>query len=594
LASTVEQIKERLTILDVVGMYIKVEKAGVNFKARCPFHHEKSPSFFLSPSRNTFYCFGCGAKGDIFEFVERFEGLDFLGSMKLLAEKAGVTISNERGDGGDEKKLLFEVLELATIFFEQNLEENEKAQAYLTERGLTEETIKKFRLGYAPASWRALSEHLVSKGVDLAIIEKAGLSKPGNHGAYDRFRGRIMFPIQDGSGRVVAYSGRIFDTTLEGEGVTPAKYVNSPETPLFHKSHILYGFDKAKEGIRKWTFAIVVEGQMDLLMSHQAGFTNTVALSGTALTEEQLTLLGRLTERLVLALDADVAGLSASGKSASLSLSKGFDVKVALLLGGKDPAEIVKEDPEHYKNNIRGAKHIIEFYLEVLKDKNPDPRSYKLSVTKAVLPFVLLVQNAVDRAHFIGVVALHMGVPQRAIEEELMKLRQAGLAHPQKEVVLKVAQEAEIEKAVLLRKDRILLHLLGLLVSRKKGNEELYEKTLSEIELLIGKETLTPYFEGKILEEASFTAELMNDTRELSHIVKQLTEELALEGMKEKSVLLQEAIRRNETEGDAEALLMAMKEYQTLAKEIQKEEQKISAYENPFTQINNQAPPEKK
>lgn len=575
-------------------MYIKVEKAGVNFKARCPFHHEKSPSFFLSPSRNTFYCFGCGAKGDIFEFVERFEGLDFLGSMKLLAEKAGVTISNERGDGGDEKKLLFEVLELATIFFEQNLEENEKAQAYLTERGLTEETIKKFRLGYAPASWRALSEHLVSKGVDLAIIEKAGLSKPGNHGAYDRFRGRIMFPIQDGSGRVVAYSGRIFDTTLEGEGVTPAKYVNSPETPLFHKSHILYGFDKAKEGIRKWTFAIVVEGQMDLLMSHQAGFTNTVALSGTALTEEQLTLLGRLTERLVLALDADVAGLSASGKSASLSLSKGFDVKVALLLGGKDPAEIVKEDPEHYKNNIRGAKHIIEFYLEVLKDKNPDPRSYKLSVTKAVLPFVLLVQNAVDRAHFIGVVALHMGVPQRAIEEELMKLRQAGLAHPQKEVVLKVAQEAEIEKAVLLRKDRILLHLLGLLVSRKKGNEELYEKTLSEIELLIGKETLTPYFEGKILEEASFTAELMNDTRELSHIVKQLTEELALEGMKEKSVLLQEAIRRNETEGDAEALLMAMKEYQTLAKEIQKEEQKISAYENPFTQINNQAPPEKK
>jgi DNA primase len=332
--SPVQQIKERLSIEEVVSSYIKLDRAGVNFKARCPFHNEKTPSFFVSTERNNYYCFGCGAKGDIFTFVEEFEGLDFKSTLKILAEKAGVVLTEFNKEKEGEKDRLYGIIEEATKFFEKNLVENKEVNIYLKNRGLEDKTKKDFRIGFALLDWRKLFDFLKSKNFTDKEIETAGLAKrpdDKNKAMYDRFRGRIMFPIADSSGRVIAFSGRIF--VDDGKS---AKYLNSPETPIFNKSSVLFGIDKAKDSIRKNDFSILVEGQFDLILSHQAGFKNTVASSGTAMTDSlvskeniinNLGLITRLSKNIVLAYDADKAGISASNRFAKIALYLGMDVK---------------------------------------------------------------------------------------------------------------------------------------------------------------------------------------------------------------------------------------------------------------------------
>ncbi len=332
--SPVQKIKERLSIEEVVSSYITLNKVGSNLKAKCPFHNEKSPSFFLSPDRGTYYCFGCGAKGDIFTFVEEFEGLDFKGTLKLLAGRAGVELEKYNKEEESEKEKLYRVMEEATKFFEKNLTENKDAQEYLKSRGIEEKTTKDFRIGFAILDWRKLYDFLKSKNFTDKEIESAGLAKKPddtNKAMYDRFRGRIMFPITDSSGRVIAFSGRI----LLDDGKS-AKYLNSPETPIFNKSSVLFGIDKAKESIRKNNFSILVEGQIDLVLSHQAGFKNTVASSGTAMTDStvskenlinNLGLVRRLSKNIVLAYDADRAGNNASNRFAKIYLYLVMDVK---------------------------------------------------------------------------------------------------------------------------------------------------------------------------------------------------------------------------------------------------------------------------
>ncbi|MEK7093559.1 MAG: DNA primase, partial [Patescibacteria group bacterium] len=322
---TVQQIKDRLSIVDVVSQYVKLERAGGSMRARCPFHAEKTPSFFVSPDRGTYHCFGCGVGGDVFSFVESIEGLDFKGALKVLAEKAGVELVYERGgkEKRDERERLFELLETATIFYTSRL--TDAAKKYLTERGIADGTVQAFRVGWAGDAWSELSDFLKTKKFSDKEILDAGVAKnpAGQQAAYgagnersrliDKFRNRIMFPIADSAGRVVGFSGRIF-----GEKASPEapKYLNSPETPLFHKSRILYGLDRAKLAIRKHNFAVLVEGQMDLLSSHQAGWSNTVAVSGTAFTTEHAQIIKRLSDNLVLALDADEAGIKAAGPAA--------------------------------------------------------------------------------------------------------------------------------------------------------------------------------------------------------------------------------------------------------------------------------------
>jgi DNA primase len=425
MASTIEQIKNKLGIVEVVGSYLKLEKAGNNLKARCPFHNEKTPSFFVSPGRDSYYCFGCGKKGDIFNFVQDFEGVDFLGSLKILADRAGVVIEKIDPKLIDENQKLFNLLEEATLFYERELWGNTEALSYLKERGLSENTIKSFRIGFAPNDWRLLLEYLRKKGYKDSQIEEVGLSKESKGKVYDRFRSRIMFPINDPSGRVIAFSGRIF-----GDDNESAKYLNSPETKLFRKSNNLYAYDKAKIDIRKNDFAILVEGNVDVLMTHQAGYRNSVAPLGTALTREQLEKISRLTNRLVIAFDSDGAGFKASARGAKIALSMGIDLKVASIPQGYDPASLILSDGDAWKKSIKDSKHIVEFYLSKLISSESDNRKLNLKIKEEILPFVAMIENKIDQAHFVKILSEKMDVPQNLVFDELKKVDLSELDLP--------------------------------------------------------------------------------------------------------------------------------------------------------------------
>ncbi|HVY72914.1 MAG TPA: DNA primase, partial [Candidatus Paceibacterota bacterium] len=360
------------------------------------------------------------------------EHVDFRTALVQLAEKAGVVLKNtytsskDTAEKKEKEEELRDVCEEATKFFEAELKKRSDVYAYIKERGVTDETISAWRIGYAPASWRDLSDYLTQKGHSKDLQAEAGLvarsqNKPGE--VYDRFRGRIMFPLSDAGGKVIAFSGRFFEK-VEGQkddGGEPAKYVNSPETPIFKKSRVLYGFDKAKNFIRKTDCALLVEGQFDVILSHQAGLPFAVASSGTAITEEHLGIIGRLSKRLILALDGDSAGIRAGLKSALMALKLGFDVKIPTFQGAKDPADLVKENPELLKTAIRNSKTAIEFFLQALRPQARDERAYKKLVETQILPLVAVLPSKIEQAHFVRIVSQTLGVPEDAIYAEVAK-----------------------------------------------------------------------------------------------------------------------------------------------------------------------------
>src|SRR3989344_1276515 len=389
MSSPTEQIKERLPIDQVVSSYIKLERAGGNFKARCPFHNEKAPSFIVSPSRGSYHCFGCNRGGDIFSFVQEIVGADFKHALETLADRAGVPLPRIDPKLKSEFDRLYKILEDATEYFQNNLGNAKDALDYLKKRGLSENTIEEWKLGYAKNDWRLLLEHLKGKKFTEQEIEKVGLivksePKTASGGSaearyYDRFRGRVIFPLKSAQGKVVGFSGRYFvDGSTETDS---AKYINTPETTLYNKSKLLYGYDKAKQSIMKEDFSVLVEGQMDLIMSHQAGVKNTVATSGTALTEEHLNSLKRFSVNIVMAFDGDEAGFAASERGFNLALLLGMNVRIAKLPKGVDPADLIKKDSLEWIRAIKEAKHIIDFYLDTLIEQELDPQALQIEVS---------------------------------------------------------------------------------------------------------------------------------------------------------------------------------------------------------------------
>lgn len=425
MSSSTEQIKDKLSIVDVVSSYIKVEKAGINWKAKCPFHNEKTPSFFISPARQSFYCFGCGEKGDIFSFVEKFEGLDFKGALKTLADRAGVKLEKFRKEDAleadrenEEKNKLFEIMEEAALFYEKELKENKIALDYLKKRGLHETSIKKWRLGFAQDEWRSLHDYLIQKGFSKENMLGAGLIKrtENENKHYDTFRNRVMFPISNDAGKVIAFSGR----AMKEDEKTP-KYLNSPETKLFYKSEVLYGFNIAKSYIRKLDYAVLVEGQMDLIMSHQAGVLNTVASSGTALTELHLKKIQKLSNRVIIAYDSDEAGEKAGRRAAELALSLGMETKTASLKEGEDPASVIKDDPKVWKEALRESAHFVDFALARALGKY-EGRALTKEILKNVLPFIALLKSDIEKSQFVKKVAMKMRVAEDAVWNDLNKI----------------------------------------------------------------------------------------------------------------------------------------------------------------------------
>ena len=431
---TVNEIKDRLSIVEIVSPYVKISRAGKSLVGLCPFHKEKTPSFHVSAERGTWHCFGCGLGGDGFSFIEKIEGVDFKEALKILAEKAGVVIEYNASsrENNSRTERLREVMNRASEWYAENFC-GSPAEKYAKGRGLTDETVRTWRLGYAPDAWRALLEKLTTDGFTVAELLAAGLikeadGKPGTY--YDRFRNRLMFPICDIAGRVVAFTGRALPATSHGtQGKEQAKYLNSPETELYRKSEILFGMDRAKDAIRssrlpagRQGFTMLVEGQMDVLLAQQAGFGNAVALSGTALSDKHIALMKRYSENLMLVLDADTAGLSATLKSAVLALNNGLKVKAARLPPGKDPAELINDDLGEFSKRIKDAKSIVEFFLAVISEQENDPHRLISVAESIVLPLIVAVPSPMEREHLMQITARTLGLSSEAVRESFERL----------------------------------------------------------------------------------------------------------------------------------------------------------------------------
>ncbi len=403
----VEEIKSRLNIVDVIGGYVKLIPAGSNYKALCPFHHEKTPSFTVNEERQVFHCFGCGKGGDIFTFIQEIEGVNFREALKILADRAGITLKGYDKKKTQEKSQVREIIGEAVAIFCKNLKSpaGEKARQYLKERGVTEAMLKKFSLGFALDDWRGLFNSLNRLGFKAEGMKKAGLiiereRDPG--GFYDRFRNRIMFPIFNSYGEPLGFSGRV----LPGEDSKMGKYINTPQTEVYDKSQAIYGINLAKNAIKQKDRCILLEGNLDVVMSHLAGIENAVATCGTAVTEGQIKIIQRYSNNIAFAFDVDEAGIKASKKGVDLALSLGANAEAINLRtagkGNKDVADVVQKDPKKWRALARQAKPAMEYYFEiVLKDYQKSDANQKKKLLEELLDKIALLPSKIDQAYYL-------------------------------------------------------------------------------------------------------------------------------------------------------------------------------------------------
>jgi DNA primase len=497
--SVVDEVKKRLDIVDVISGYVSLKKAGRNFKGLCPFHAEKTPSFIVFPDTQTWHCFGaCGTGGDVFSFVMKRENLEFGEALRLLAKRAGVELA-PRGPAETaaekRKERLQEINAAAAQYFHNLLlqsEEGARAREYLAGREIASETINAFQLGYALDAWEALKGHLVGRGYQAADILAAGLivEREGG-GYYDRFRGRLIFPIRDTRGHVIGFGGRVLDDGLP-------KYLNSPQTPLFDKSSVLYGIDLAKGAIRRENTAVIVEGYMDVLMAHQHGMANVVASMGTALTEAQLRLLKRLTKKFTLALDADAAGDQATLRGLAVAREtldrqivpvptpRGLiryegrldaEVRIITLPEGKDPDEVIREDADRWNELVQAALPVVDYYFEALTaDLDLASAKGKSEAVRRLLPIIREITDNMEQTHYIQKLSRLVREDERKLQARLKGKRErpAQIASQEKEGPLSSRPGLpEAEKYCLLlflREPDLILEAETLLQELELGN----------------------------------------------------------------------------------------------------------------------------
>ncbi len=424
-------VKQQADIVRIIGEYITLKKAGAqNYAGLCPFHGEKTPSFSVHAVKGFFHCFGCGQSGDVFTFVQKVENVSFPESVKIVARKCGIPLpkreftSQEEAEESRQRGKLLDLHELATTWFEEQLRGSEGARAreYLTSRGLTQEAISKFRIGYAPESFNALRDRLQS-AAPAEILRLSGLlsSKEQPDGStgpmYARFRKRITFPIHNESGRVIAFTAR----ALDSDEKSGPKYMNSPETPLYSKGQVLFNLDKAKEAIRKQKFALLVEGQMDCITAYMAGFHNVLATSGTAFTEMQVRLLGRYTRKLFVNFDPDTAGANAAEKSIAMLTEEDFQVLVVTLEGGLDPDRYIRERGiQAYVAAVEGAKRHSDYLIgRAMQLFPPKTAEGKRKALNFLLPHIRRMPDRVLREEFAADAAQKLGIDSALVRDEL-------------------------------------------------------------------------------------------------------------------------------------------------------------------------------
>ena len=455
MSDTVNEIKARLPIEHLVAEYVVLKRIGKSLKGLCPFHSEKTPSFIVSPDKGIAYCFGCQKGGDIFKFLMEVENVDFAEALKILSEKTGVPLEKESSKNfvrKGEKDVLLDIHEEATCFYESELfsERGKTAMDYLLKRGLTEKTIKQFRLGLAPDDFEKTHQLLLKNGYKHAQILQSGLAVAKDTSLshiYDRFRGRLMFPVQDSLGRVVGFGGRALSAEQQ------PKYLNSPEAPIYQKNQLLYGFYQSKATIKVTKQVVIVEGYMDYLMAYQDGLKNVAAVNGTALTKRHLTQLKPYIEELVFSFDMDKAGQEAARRSFELTQDFEFMVRMLVLPSGKDIADFVLEKPGELKSLLSGIQLFADHYYQELFtrfDKNSPGGKRKILAEFAML--MSKIKSSVERDGYVCKLAADLAVPEVQIYDELniMKFSQH---HPAK-------QALEAEKAHQYTPEEILLGLL--------------------------------------------------------------------------------------------------------------------------------------
>ncbi len=419
-----QDIKDRLNIVDVLSSYIQLKKSGTNYKAECPFHHEKSASLMISPAKQIWHCFGCGEGGDIFGFVMKYENLEFAETLKILADRAGVELpkfTKQNVEQDKYKAVLYKINEWAAKFYYQVLLQSKSSQPardYLEKRGLTARTIEDWQIGFAPNEFHILESFLAKKDYTAQHLLDAGVSAKSAKGeVYDRFINRITFPIKNYAGEVVGFTARVLDSDAK-----TAKYINSPETQIYSKSKVIFGLYQAKQTIRKEDFAIVVEGNMDVISAHQAGFTNVVASSGTAFTYDQLQTLSRLTKNLKFAFDTDSAGAAATLRALDAALALGFSVYIVRITGAKDPDELIKKDPKAFAEAVKNAPLYLDYFFEkAFENFDPSSVDAKKSVTAMLVPMLKKLSDPLESAHYTRILAQRLSVPEKTIYELLAK-----------------------------------------------------------------------------------------------------------------------------------------------------------------------------
>lgn len=469
----IDEVKSRLNIVDIIGQRVKLTKAGRNFKGLCPFHNEKTPSFMVSSERQSFHCFGCGKGGSVIDFVMEYERVDFREALETLAERAGVKLQH-RMDSTPEMKLKDAILalnHLAAEFYHFLLTTHaigEQARAYVGKRGVSDKVVKTFMLGYSPNSWDGLHKYLRKKGYDDELMEQAGLilqsqhSTPHNPRYYDRFRGRLMFALKDHRGNVVGFSGRVLDPDAK-----EAKYINTSETPVYSKSHVLYGLDVTKQAIQKANEAVLMEGEFDVISAYQAGISNVVAIKGSALTEGHVHLLRRFTERITFALDSDMAGDAASRRGIDIAEKAGLDMKVVIMPMGKDPDDVAREQPALLKQAIKDAISIYDyFFTSAFKRFDPKDPFGKKKISDELIPIIAKIDNPIVQGHYVRRMAEELGVAEDIALEGIRKHRR-NLLQPRPRSVTPTEQSPAVERT---RTEKMEIYLLSLLLQGKTAD----------------------------------------------------------------------------------------------------------------------------
>ena len=483
-----EEIKSRLDIVDVIREYVNLRPAGVNFRANCPFHREKTPSFIVSAEKQIWHCFGCNRGGDVLSFVMEMEGLNFVETLRLLAPKAGVELGRVKADGqlASKRNRLLDIIKLSALFYHKILLESpagKPALEYLSKRGFNEETIKRWQIGYSSDSWDTLLNFLKSRGYTDEEILLSGMSvkREGADGFYDRFRGRIMFPISDASGNAVAFSARVSPEKEATEVM--GKYINSPQTMIYDKSKILFGLDKAKAEIKNFDQAIIVEGQADVITAHQAGFANVVGASGTALTSEQVKLLKRFSNNLALSFDMDAAGESAVERGTREALAAEMNVKAIELTSGKDPDECIKNNPDEWRVAVAAAKPVMQYHFDKISSRlDLNKVEDKRKMEEKFLTLIAQVANRTEQSYWLKTLSHETGTPENLLREQLVKKlkmaagknfpTEAGEAAPVPQKRTREELLSQLLLALAIKYPEHLLYILNNLLPEQLAGEE--------------------------------------------------------------------------------------------------------------------------